>query len=170
MNSQSIIEQIDTRQMAVGILHLNLGKAVVNFPGTTRSHPSTWVVINLGFGGPVDEQFRRYFPFQVIWYLWEQVLLPVLQNPDYQIVTKTGSLRNNINQQFLRDKDFETLLSRIENGIVLKLQETGHLPVSDPVGVPEEILSPVEDSEDASPVDSTRWPEGHTRLTYPVVD
>lgn len=160
MESQSN-NQIDTRQLAIGVLYLNLRKAVPDFPGSTRSHPAVWVYVNLTCGNS-NIKFSEYFPFKVIWYIWEQVVLPVLEDPNYQVVTRTGNLRNNINQQYLDDGNYDALLDRIESGIVSKLQETGELP-----GGTEEAETPVEETPE---VDPARWPEGHPRLTYPIVD
>lgn len=167
MEDTQISNSRDIRRLAVGVLHINVSKALLDFPGTTRAHPSRWVIVNLAYGGPLEESFRQYFPFKVIWYLWEDVLVPVLEDPAYQVMTSTGSLRNQINLQSLRDKDYETLLSRIEGGIVLKMQEKGYLPGGDSSSGTGE--SSTENPSGTSGVESVRWPEGHLRLDYPVV-
>jgi len=166
----TITHRLDTRQIAVGILHLNLGHAVMDFPGSTRAHPSRWAVVSLSAKGPLESQFRRYFPFQVIWHLWELVVVPVLQDPEYQVITRTGSLRNQINDQSLELRDYNTLLGKIEEGIVLQMQVVGILP-ADEVTLPPPSEEAHEETGGGTglPDGDLRWPEGHFRLVYPVV-
>jgi hypothetical protein len=76
----------------------------------------------------------------------------------------------------MRDRDYEALLERIDGGLILRMQETGYIAEGAlPVGIPDETAEeeslPVSDSESIPLVesDNDRWPEGHLRLTYPVV-
>lgn len=174
MESRStIINRLDIRQIAVGILHLNLGKAILDFPGSTKAHPSRWVVISLTTGGSLDGRFRQYFPFKVIWHLWEDVVVPVLQDPTYQVITRTEDLRNQINQQSLWDGDYNTLLARIEEGIVTQMQVVGLLPAEGVTPTEEETVIEESGSSDETfpiPDSDLIWIEGHPRLIYPVVD
>ena len=177
MENNQLINNLNVRQISVGILHLNLGRAMTYFPGSTKAHPSHVVTVMLTSGGPLNESFNKYFPLQIIWHLWETVVWPVIQDPDYQVMKRTGSLRNQINLQYVRDDNYEALLERIDGGLILKLQEMGYIPgESLPVGIPNEALGeeslPVGDSKTIPLVesDNDRWPEGHLRLTYPVVE
>lgn len=172
----SQIQNLDTKQLAIVILHLNLGKAFPYFPGSTRAHPSQIVVVTLTSGGPLDERFLSYFPVQVIWHLWENVVYPVTLDPDCRVITETGSLRNYINVQYVREGNYDPLLEKIESRLLQKLQETGYIPVGtvpeEGTSDPEEDLIDLSEEEDGIPeeTDDTRWAEGHLRLTYPVVD
>jgi len=145
---------LDIRQLAIGVLNLNVESAIVRFPDTTTAHPSLWAIVSLTGKKPVGFGVNRYFPFKVRWDLWEAVMVPVLRNPDYQIVTREG--RNPVNQASLNAEDYETLLARVERGILNQMELVGILPVSYEVdigtGVPAETVE--------------LWPEGHPRLVY----
>lgn len=70
---------LDVKRVAVGVLHLLEGRAVVDFPGSTRSSPSRFAVVSLSFGGAIQPQWRLSFPFSVPWDLWQDQVVPVLR-------------------------------------------------------------------------------------------
>lgn len=150
------VSSLDIRQLAIGVLNVNVGSAIVRFPDSTTAHPSLWAVVSLTGKKPVGYGVGRYFPFKVRWDLWEAVLVPVLQNPDYQIVTRVG--RNPINQASLNAEDYETLLARVERGIINQMELVGVLLP----GSSEEI--DIGTGVSAETVEL--WPEGHLRLVY----
>lgn len=125
--------QQDLRQLAVGLLYMNLGRAAPWFPTTTRAHPSYMVQVALTpVGDPVRDPYRRLFPFQVPWYLWQQVIVPVYEDGSglvRVIREKAPSLRHQINQIRLH-ADIEDLLVSIERLILSQMEDQGLLPPS----------------------------------------
>ena len=172
-------ERFDIRQMAVGCLHILLGRAIPDFPGSTRSHPSRWVVVSQAQQGPLTPAYRGYFPFKVIWYVWQDVVVPILEDPTNQIVTRSNtSLRVKLNQALLGLGSYEEMIEHIQAALVVKLKETGMVHPDQSVGVSGSVVAPVIPGDpvvqpDTDPLDTGDdlvWPEGHPRLTYPVVD
>jgi len=172
-------ERFDTRKMAVGCLHILLSRAHADFPGTTRAAPARWVVVQLAPGGPLAPAYKGYFPYKVIWYVWQNVVVPVLEDPTYQIVTEdTTSLRVSLNQALIEEGDYKGVTDKIEAALIVRLKEQGMVqpdaePESsstlvDPVAPGEPIVLPDTDPMDTG--DSLVWPEGHPKLTYPEVD
>ena len=119
------ISNVSVHQLALGVLNINLGTAVVRFPDSCTAHPSRWAIVSL-IGSSVDEGAKRYFPFEVLYDLWEKVMVPVLQNPEYQVFTLRG--RNLMNQSCLKNQDYTPLIERIEQGIIDKMREQGIVP------------------------------------------
>ena len=171
----TIMGGTDLYRLALGCLYVNLGKAVLDFPGSTRAHPSLKVTVSRAFGEPLRDGDKQYFPFQVVWHIWESVVVPVLQDPAYQVITReTSSLRITGNQAFIESGDYEALLQHIQRGLIVQMQEVGILPPEDaalPGDVPGAGEPIIRGSEDPLLVDpEILWPEGHRRLTYPEVD
>jgi len=77
------------RQIALACVHLIGGKGVIDFPSSDRAHPSRWVVIGLGVGGPLEEKYRRNFPMRIPWDLWENLAVPLLLDDNIKMATKT---------------------------------------------------------------------------------
>src|SRR3989344_4131204 len=80
--------QYDLHQLAVGILHFNLGLAGVEFPATTRAHPSYQVLVLLTPKGLLEGGHKPLFPFQVRWDLWQRVVVPLFAEGN--VLVKVG--------------------------------------------------------------------------------
>lgn len=68
----------DTKHLAVVCLYLIAGRAIPDFPGTTRASPSTWVWVSQSTGRPLKAGDEIYFPSKVSWKIWQWVVIPVL--------------------------------------------------------------------------------------------
>lgn len=172
-------EWFDLYRMAVGCLHLLLGRAIADFPESTVAHPSRWVLVNLSRQGPLKPEYKGYFPYKVIFYVWQNVVVPVLEDPTYQIITEsTPSLRVRINQALLYEEGQEGMVQRIEAALLVRLKEMGMVHQDAQVGVSGVLENPVPPGEpialsDTDPLDvgdDLVWPDGHSKLTYPIVD
>jgi hypothetical protein len=174
---------VDVRTLAVGCLYLLTNRATLEFPGSSRSHPSGKVVVNITPGGFYRHGDRAYFPFWVYWGLWHEGVVPVLENKDVQvIVTDNPSLRVNVNLSYLQFGQVDVLINKIEWYLKKSLVETGWLPASCAgfEEVEEEILStcpPAPAEKNWNPLGPTGpdvqnlfHPDGTPRLVYNVVD
>jgi|APSaa5957512622_1039677.scaffolds.fasta_scaffold10210_3 hypothetical protein len=126
--------QFDLRQMAVGILYLNLGRAKLNFPTLSRSHPSEKVVVSLS--APVlvlSDSHRDLFPFSVRWDVWEKVVVPLFADGSVLVRVLEGtndSLRLQINRELLLTGDVDALLAKIEQAVLRGLVDNSYVPSS----------------------------------------
>lgn len=175
------LEQQDLERVAVACMYLLLDKAALNFPGTSRAHPSELVVISLKPGGLLRDSDRAYFPLSVWWYVWEQGVVPVLKDEANQVKTSTGSLRNKLNLSLVDGKEWDVIVQRIVDALQAHMQTEGLLPspateavatTDSPSGEP--IVTPtlvpsVESSLPTPDQDDLLWPEGHPKLVYPEV-
>lgn len=173
----------DISVMAVGCLYLNAERAVVDFPTTSRARPSEWVVVYPTVGRLLREKDKRHFPFRVPWYIWHQVVLPVLQDSRYQFWdARTGQIMAQ-NVSLLRLKEYDTLIEMYENALTAKFEQEGYIPEGgsteesvgvDLVGSGEPIVEKgtLETGDSDFPVldSESYWPEGHPKLTYPEVE
>jgi hypothetical protein len=130
--------QTDLRQLAVGVLYLNLGRADVDFPTTTPSHPSYAVHVTLIPPLVVlDASHTRLFPFFVLWGRWQKVVVPLFEDGSVLVKVLGGtneSLRQQINKVMLTG-DLEGLLVKIEAELQRGLEDQGYLPATPaPVG------------------------------------
>ncbi len=135
--------QYDLYQLAVGVLYLNLGRASVNFPTTTRAHPSYYVqVVQVPGSGPVSEAHRKLFPFQVQWALWQQVVVPLFA-AGYVLVKvpeeQSETLRNEINREYLLTGNIEPLLAKIQQALLDGCIAQGFLPAGT---TPDGLVAP----------------------------
>jgi hypothetical protein len=118
--------QYDLYPMSVGFLYLALGKAGVEFPTTTRSHPSWSVMVQLNANSTLIESSHRVlFPMQIPWDLWKNVFVPLLSERD------SGVFRDchlsYMSASLLR-RDASKLLSQVESYIRDRLESLGFLP------------------------------------------
>ena len=123
--------QRDLHRWAVGVIYLNLGLAVVEFPTSTRAHPSYQVHVGLSPRGPLSEGHRSLFPFYVRWDIWQQVIVPLFA--DGAALIKVGydtneTLRQWINREYLAVGDYETLIGKVERLLLAALEEAGYVP------------------------------------------
>jgi hypothetical protein len=172
------------RTLAVGCLYLLTDKATLEFPGSSRSHPSGRVVVNITPNSLYRSGDRAYFPFWVYWGLWHEAVIPVLEDKDVQIiVTDNPSLRVHQNLAYLQLGQPEELVDKIEWYLKKSLVETGWLPASCagleetgettlpavcPTPPTEKNWNP--DGPTGPDVSDLFHPDGTPRLIYNVVD
>lgn len=182
----SYVSRGDIWRLTVGCLNILAGTAIVEFPTSTRSHPSYFAVVSLTAAYPLRDGDRKYFPFQVPWHLWQQVIVPVLHPEtlaeDFGLGFKDKfrtTLRNWRNMDALGLDDYLSLTDNIALVIATLMEVYGYLPPGTVGGTPEvpaetapgepvvqvpEVGDPNYPLPDGEPV----WPEGHLRLTYPT--
>jgi hypothetical protein len=123
--------QPELTRWAVGVLYLNLGMAVVEFPTVTKAHPSYWVHVGLSPKGSLDSGHRGMFPFQVRWDLWQRVISPLFATGEALIkvgAEQNETLRQWINRESLRTRDHSLLILKIERLLLANLEAAGYLP------------------------------------------
>jgi len=123
--------QFDLYQWAVGVLYLNLGRAGLEFPTTTRAHPSYQVQVLLQPGGGLlDEAHSKLFPFLVRWDIWQQVVTPLFD--DGSVLVKVGAEQNETLRQWINKEalltDPESLLLKIKQALLLGMEARGYVP------------------------------------------
>jgi len=126
--------QYDLYRLAVGILYINLGRAGVEFPTTTKAHPSYTVhVCLIPPNGALRSFHEILFPFQVRWDIWKNIVVPLFA--DGSILVKLlggaadGPLRNLLNALMLTDS-LESLLDKIARAILDQYEAAGYTPPS----------------------------------------
>jgi hypothetical protein len=73
------------QRLAVGCLYLLTGRAMLHFPGTARDGPSKRVMVDRNASEPLFPGQRGYFPFYVPWNKWNKAVVPVLQDPNFDM-------------------------------------------------------------------------------------
>lgn len=124
--------QFDLRQLAVGILYLNLGSADLEFPTTSRSHPSYRVQVTRTPTSALRDDHERLFPFFVWWDVWRRVVAPLFEDGSVLVKVLDGtneSLRIQINRAMLAIS-LEDLLMKIEQALLRRYEAQGYLPLS----------------------------------------
>jgi len=126
----ALTNQYDLYRMSVGVLYLNLGLAGLEFPTSTRAHPSYQVQVTLT-KPPLSEDHRVLFPFYVRWDIWQRVVVPLFD--DASVLVKVGAEKNEtlrqwINRQYLWDKNVEGLLVKIESLLLDGMIQCGYVP------------------------------------------
>ena len=144
--------QCDLHQLAVGVLYLNLGRAGLDFPTSTKGHPSYLVHVTLVPGGLLSEDHKELFPFQVRWDIWQRVVVPLFV--EGSVLVKVGAEQSDtlclwINKEYLLTGDTTALIAKIQQALLAGFEDQGYIPV----GTTEEGLvasgSPVQ--PDGSP-------------------
>ena len=141
------------RKLAIGCLYLLVRKAIPDFPTTTRSHPSEFVVVGLAYGKPLREVDRLVFPMKVPWYIWNNVVIPILTVTDpgtdpkmigsgavFNVVTgkcydlgveiKTtlrDSLHMEGNVRLMNLKEYDVLLEKLVIVIGMMMEDQGYV-------------------------------------------
>ena len=123
--------QAELRRWSVGVLYVNLGLAVVDFPTSTRAHPSYLVHVALSPREPLTGGHRALFPFQVRWDIWQRVVVPMFAAGD--ALVKVGAdtnetLRQWLNREYLTTGDYDTLIQKIEVLMLARLEAEGYVP------------------------------------------
>lgn len=123
--------QYDTRQLAVGILYINLGLASPEFPSTSRSHPSYQVYVTLvPSRNLLDGSHNALFPFFVRWDVWQNVVAPIFEDGAMLVKVLESThetLRQQINRAMLTG-DLEGLIEKIEQAVLRGYQDQGYVP------------------------------------------
>lgn len=141
------LEQVEV--LAVGVIHVLLGKAVPLFPTSTRAHPSFWVTVHLTTDGPIWPTAGKLFPFQVRWDIWETAVVPVLADESNQFLPNDGADKNWRTLALMDAKAYELLVGNIQRALVLSFQD---LDLMQPEPTSLDVLAPAAPGE---PVDRT---------------
>lgn len=169
-------------RLAVGCLYLLTNKATLEFPSTSRAHPSFEVVVNRTPGQLFRSGDWVYFPFSVDTGVWHQAVVPVLENKDVRFYVRDNpTLRVQANVVLLYTDDFGTLITKIEAYLRESFVQAGYLPATYSTVAAMEAeapVGPVEDIEDGGEpivyptvLDPDLYhPDGTPKLSYRVVD
>lgn len=161
----SYFQELDVHRIALGCIYILADRAEVDFPGTTRAAPSEFVVVSRNAKAPLREGDSQFFPFQVPWDLWQNVVVPLLE----------GDEGRNLLVQWL-GVDWRTLLRSwvvlIKLGVDPSLKGTtlATADVNQVVGEPI-LRGPLSEEMSLYPTVDPQlaWIEGHPRLEYPEV-
>lgn len=111
------------KRIAVGVLHLMTGNALMSWPTTSAAHPSIWAIVGLSAKGPIWEAAKAQFPIQVSWYFWDDVVVPVIQE---------NALKGNNNLQALfNTESYEDLVDHYQALLSDKAKSKGYLPTDE---------------------------------------
>jgi len=120
--------QVDLHRLAVGILYLNLGRAKLDFPTRSRSHPSYTVLVSLSAPESLlRDSDRSLFPIWVRWDVWERVVVPLFADGSVLVRVLFGvndTLRHQINREMLRN-NLDELITKIEQAVLRGYEEQG---------------------------------------------
>lgn len=136
----------DAKTLAVGLIHIQMGNADLEFPTSSRAHPSWWVWIVLTPKGPLWDSAGAVFPLKVRWNIWQEVIVPLLSDPDNQFFTDNGATKNWGLLSLLHD--YEKLIGYFSYKLVDALKAGGYLPpdlvveVVEAPTVPQSISNP----------------------------
>jgi len=88
--------ELNPRTLAIGCACYIKGWAVLNFPQSTRAHPSYWVMVSRSTSTPrnlpIGDSFG--FPLGVAWDVWQGVVVPTLTGLRENVMLPFGSLVN----------------------------------------------------------------------------
>lgn len=115
---------VDPHALAVAVLYLLWGWGRLEFPSTTRAHPS-WLVCVQRAAGTRSRGYDTYFPMWVRWDLWEKVVVPVYSDDTIQPTVPEI-------QYEVRFLGVEPEIARIEQLLRAKMIEQGDLPPVSP--------------------------------------
>lgn len=118
-------------QIAVGCFYIFMRKAQIDFPGSSRAHPSEKVVINRAGPQVLRSGDAAFFPFSVRWDVWQFGVVPFLQDPTYQVFHSDGT-RNQGNLALVRLGDYNTYIDHLADSLRARFQSLGYIP-ADPV-------------------------------------
>ena len=151
---------LSVRRLAIGCLYLLVRKAIPDFPGSTRGSQSMWVFVGLAHGQPLRPEDRIQFPMRVPWYVWQNVVIPILTvtNPgtdpsaigsgsipdpvtgktyDLGIEIRTilrASLRIEGNSYLIGLGDYDVILAKLVQAIGMLMEDQGQIPVGSITG------------------------------------
>lgn len=105
--------QVDIRSLALVLLYLRIGAALVSFPTSTSAHPSLWVWVEVPRHAILPGH-QTFFPAKIRWDLWEAVMVPLQED--------TTLPPTNLTRDRLTDP---LVLSRLEAAILARLTSEG---------------------------------------------
>ena len=117
-----------TEHLAVGLVHVQLGYANLEWPTSTTGHQSFQVLVALTPKGPVWEGATGYFPFLVHWSYWETVVVPVLQDETNQFTPDNGAEENWLLLSQLNVKNYAGLVRYFQDKLIGQMKTVGLLP------------------------------------------
>lgn len=122
--TEQIIEQ-NLYIWGVRVLYLLAGRALVNFPGGNRAHPSREVYVDLARGAvlPGRTGDQAYFPFRVHWRVWQEQIIPILGDSANQLTVA-------VNQTRLAPLQIEDLVKQYAGLVEQIFREGGLIPPS----------------------------------------
>jgi hypothetical protein len=177
------VRSSELRRLAIGCLYLLTNKATLEFPTTTRAHPSFFVLVNRTPRTMFRSGDHVYFPFMVGTHLWHQAVVPVLENKDVQVIVGDNpSLRVRPNYDLITLEQYDTLIRKIETYLRDSMVDTGYLPAEARSTYEQEQNAPVGPTEPdpaGDPIDydptgvvdpDVQHPDGTPKLSYNVVD
>lgn len=131
------------RRLAIGCLYLLARKAIPDFPGSTRGSPSETVFVNLAYGQPLRPEDKIQFPMKIPWYLWKNVVIPILTVTDLGTPNTVGSkydlgveiitnlrvsLRIEKNVANIDIGNYESIIVLLIQAIGMLMEDQGYLP------------------------------------------
>ena len=108
-------------KLAIGVGYLLAGSAVLNFPTTNRAAPSKYVQVSLSTKGLLRAQDRSQFPMLVPWDIWQNAVVPVLQDDANQSSEP-------IVAAMLRRHQYLEFFQFIHRKLILSYREQGLIP------------------------------------------
>lgn len=75
---------IPSRELALALLYVLTGSAGVNYPTSTRAHPSSQVRVSQQKSGPLPGMAQGILPLQMREKIWRFVAVPVLKLPVWE--------------------------------------------------------------------------------------
>lgn len=148
-------------RVAIGVFYLFLDRAIANFPTTTRSHPSIWVVVERASKAPVRSGDTVFFPFKVRGLEWQDCVVPVLSNDTLKLKVHEEvkiSLRVEANVLLVRQEKWDEMLGKIKDALIRSYQAAGYLPVEDTVFPTDDETGAVEPpGGTGEPINRTPW-------------
>ncbi len=112
----------DLQRYAVAVLFVQLGVALLDFPTSNRAHPSSVAYLQLSPKWQDRLGYSTYFPMRVRWDIWQNVVVPILQDNTLRVqvgVNLEGVAFNN---------DYKIQLTRLESALRREARVQGYLP------------------------------------------
>lgn len=114
----------DPGKLAVAVFYLLRGWGNLDFPTSTRAHPSWLVYVQRSSKAPPRGYYDAYFPMQVRWDVWNNVVVPIYEDETIQPDVP-------LNEFLVGDAPQQAdQLTRITTLISAKLVEQGYIPAS----------------------------------------
>lgn len=108
------------RRLSWGCYYLLTGKALLSFPTTTVAHPSNIVHVGRNTSYSMDRDHATLFPFYVEQERWHKGVVPVLQDPNFNMALPK-------NECLIRT-DLGTLIGYLEDALLKQFREEKFLP------------------------------------------
>jgi hypothetical protein len=112
----------DLKRQAVAVLFVQVGAALLDFPTTSRSHPSSHAYLQLSPRWSDRLGHREYFPMRVRWDYWQNVVVPVLADESLRVQVAKY-------QEAIGSGNFTLILDDIRVALKRGAEANGFLPV-----------------------------------------